>query len=109
VREFVGSAAADIASASNSFGDKAQLQQVFADAGFGQLKSVTETHGVRFPSSNELTLGIVRGGALARAGVEVSEETMAQILGRVGSLLADYQGANEAVYPTAANIVVATK
>ena len=105
----MGSAAADIVIATHSFGDRAQLQQVFADAGFGRLDTMTETHGVRFPSSDEITLGIVRGGALARAGVEVSEETMARILGRVRSLLAGFQGATEAVYPMAANIVLASK
>jgi ubiquinone/menaquinone biosynthesis C-methylase UbiE len=109
VREILGSAAAEIAGSSSSFGDKAQLEQVFADAGFGRLKTTTETLGVRFASSDEITLGIVRGGALARSGVEVSEATMAQILRRVRSLLAGYQGATEAVYPMAANIVLASK
>ena len=109
VREFVGPAEAEILGSGFAFGDKARLQECLAEAGFQQLESITKTHPVRFPSSDELTIGQVCGGALARAGVEVSQDTLTEILERMRSSLAEYQDANGLVCPMSSNMVLARK
>jgi hypothetical protein len=52
---------------------------------------------------------LVRGGALARAGVELGEETITQILERVKTSLATYQGLKELTCPMSANMILAKK
>lgn len=109
VEEFVGSDAAEIVGSAFGLGEETRLREFLADAGFRRLHSITETRPVRFPSSDEFAIGLLRGGTLARAGVELSDDTMANIIGRMNASLAEYQSANEIVFPMSANLVLAKK
>ena len=109
VQEFVGTPEAEIVGSPFALGDKSILERELAEAGFEVLQSTTKTHPSRFPSSDALTLGLVRGGALARAGVELGEETITQILERVKTTLATYQGLKELTCPMSANMILAKK
>lgn len=109
VEECVGSDAAKIVGSAFGLGEKAQLHEFLGEAGFRELQSITETRPARFPSPNDLAIGLLRGGALARSGVVLNDDTMAQIIERVSTYLAKYQGANELVFPMSANLVLAKK
>jgi SAM-dependent methyltransferase len=109
VQEFVGPAEAEIVGSPFALGDKSVLVRDFAEAGFELLQSTTKTHPSRFPSPDALTLGLVRGGALARAGVDLEEDTITQILERVKTTLAGYQGVDELACPMSANMILAKK
>ena len=109
VEEFVGSDAAEIVGSSCGLGEKTQLQEFLSEAGFRGVQSVTETRPARFLSSNDFAIGLLRGGTLARAGVELSDDTMAQIVECVSTSLAEYQINNELVFPMSANLVLAKK
>jgi hypothetical protein len=109
VEEFVGSDAAKIVGSPFGLGEKTQLQEFLSEAGFQEVQSVTETRPARFPSSEDFAIGLLRGGALARSGVELSDDTMAQIMERISTSLAEYQITNELVFPMSANLVLAKK
>jgi ubiquinone/menaquinone biosynthesis C-methylase UbiE len=109
VEEFVGFDAAKIVGSAFGLGEKTQLQEFFSEARFREVQSVTETRPARFPSSEDFAIGFLRGGALARSGMELSDDTMAHIIERIGTSLAEYQINNELVFPMSANLVLAKK
>ena len=109
VGELVGPAEAEIVGSAFALGDRTRLQEFLSEAGFRGLQSITETRSARFPSSDDLAIGLLRGGTLARSGVELSDDTMAQIMERVSTTLAEYQTADELVFPMSANMVLAKK
>ena len=109
VEEHVGPAEAKIVGSAFVLGEMTELQEFLSQAGFRELQSKTETRFARFPSSDDFAIGMLRGGMLARSGVELSDDTMAQIMEHVSTSLAAYQNGNELVFPISANMVLAKK
>jgi ubiquinone/menaquinone biosynthesis C-methylase UbiE len=109
VQEHVSTDAAKIVGSAFGLGEDAQLQEFLTKAGFQELRSITQTHPARFPSVFDFAVGLLRGGTLARAGVELSDDTMARIAEHVSASLGQYQDGNELVFPMSSNLVLAKK
>ncbi len=109
VEEHVDLNAAKIVGSSFGLGDESELKEIFSAAGFRELKLITETRPARFPSPEDLVNGLLRGGALARLGVKLSADVMAQIKRQVREVLKSYQTADELVFPMSANLALARK
>tara|TARA_E500000331_G_C17160170_1_gene671349 strand:+ start:313 stop:1020 length:708 start_codon:yes stop_codon:yes gene_type:complete len=109
VEEHVNIDAAKIVGSAFGLGDESELKEIFSAAGFCELKLITETRPARFPSPEALVNGLLRGGALARLGVQLSDDVMAQIKRQVREVLKSYQTTGELVFPMSANLALARK
>lgn len=109
MEEHVSIDAAKIVGSAFGLGDESELKEIFSAAGFPELKLITETRPARFPSPEALVNGLLRGGALARLGVQLSDDVMAQIKRQVREVLKSYQTAGELVFPMSANLTLARK
>jgi ubiquinone/menaquinone biosynthesis C-methylase UbiE len=109
VEEFVGTDAAKIVGSAFGLGEEAELQKFLTKAGFRELRWMTGTRPARFPSADDFAVGLLRGGTLARAGVELNDDTIASVAERVRTSLATYQGDNELVFPMSSNLVLARR
>lgn len=109
VETHVGSEAARLVASPFVLGNPAMIAADLNAAGFKNVEERQETRLARFPSALEFTLGMVRGGSLARAGVVIDERTEQAILKSVAAALEPYQSDEELAFPMVSNLLLARK
>ncbi len=105
----VGTAAADALRLPYSLGDSAVVTSELSSGGFENVATTTTSGTARFPSSRFMLEADLRGW-LPLFDINLSEERISEVLAASDARLAQYVVASgEAIFPTSAHIITATK
>ena len=102
----VGAEAAAMMSTPFRLGDAQAVQSRVEAAGFLTVHVRTEQRAARFPSTEAFTRGVLGGGTLARAGVRVSGEALAAVIGDVDQALNRYAQADGLGFPMTSHLIL---
>ncbi len=85
----------------------AQVIQLHVEAaGFLDVHMREEQRAARFPSTEAFTRGVLGGGTLARAGVQVSGDALLAVIGDVDLALNPYVQADGLVFPMMSHLIL---
>ncbi|MCV2867616.1 methyltransferase domain-containing protein [Defluviimonas sp. WL0002] len=107
--EQVGIAAGDALRLPFSMGDASEVTKLLDNSGFSDIAADTRTEQANFPSARAMVEAELRGW-LPLFDINLDEEEIAEVLTRSDILLAKYATpSGEAVFPTSAHVVTASK
>jgi ubiquinone/menaquinone biosynthesis C-methylase UbiE len=98
--------AARVMSTPFRLGDAQTLHALTAVAELRDVHVRLEQRAVRFPSTEAFTRGVLGGGTLARAGIQVSGDALDTVIGDVDQALAPYVQAAGLVFPMESHLIL---
>jgi ubiquinone/menaquinone biosynthesis C-methylase UbiE len=107
--DIVGTDAGDAVRLPFRLGDAREAAAHFERAGFGEIRVETLAEQARFPSARTMVEAEVRGW-LPLCGIHLEAEEIAEVFAGADARLARYVASSgEAVFPTSAHVITATK